>query len=119
MKASQQNSLRSKLVLFTILFSGIMLFTAIPGFSQNLDYNTKVSFTLTDGTSVTLYAQLEGTGSSAKPGKNYYYLPSQVMLAKDPQTKVPEFLFLKYVTEEREDQGGVSGALMHFLMEVS
>jgi hypothetical protein len=38
-------------------------------------------------------------------------------LAKDPVTQVPSFLFLKYVTEEREDQGGVSGALMHFLMQ--
>ncbi|MBK8953468.1 MAG: hypothetical protein IPM85_15615 [Chitinophagaceae bacterium] len=39
------------------------------------------------------------------------------MLARDPASQVPEFLFLKYITEEREDQGGVTGALMHFLMQ--
>lgn len=39
------------------------------------------------------------------------------MLSKDPVSKVPDFLFLKYVTNEREDQGGVNGALMHFLMQ--
>ena len=47
----------------------------------------------------------------------YYYLPCNLRLAKRPEDGVPEFLFLKYVTEEREDQGGISGALMHFLME--
>lgn len=87
--------------------------------AQNLDYNSKVAITLNDGTSVTLYAQLQGSGAAARPSKNYYYLPSQVQLSRDPQTKVPEFLFLKYVTEQREDQGGVSGALMHFLMQVA
>ncbi len=88
-------------------------------FSQNLDYASKVTLTLNDGTPVTLYAQTEGSGMSAKAGKNYYYLPTQVKLAKSPQTQVPEFLFLKYVTEEREDQGGVSGALLHFLMQLA
>ncbi|HSU26756.1 MAG TPA: hypothetical protein VLJ68_00120 [Chitinophagaceae bacterium] len=65
-----------------------------------------------------MYAQTEGSGALAKGGKNYYYVPTQAMLSKNPQTQVPEFLFLKYVTEEREDQGGVSGALMHFLMQL-
>jgi hypothetical protein len=88
-----------------------------PLFSQNLDYNSKVTLALKDGTLMTLYAQLQGSGSSARATKNFYYLPTQVMLAKDPISQVPEFLFLKYVTEEREDQGGVSGALMHFLMQ--
>jgi hypothetical protein len=96
----------------------ILCFTVtVPAFSQNLDYNSKVSFALNDGSQMTLYAQLVGSGSSATPSKNYYYLPNQMMLAKDPLTQVPSFLFLKYVTEEREDQGGVSGALMHFLMQ--
>jgi hypothetical protein len=85
--------------------------------AQNLDYNSKVELTLTGGNLVILYAQLEGTGEHARPGRNYYYLPTQVQLARDPKTQTPEFLFLKYVTEQREDQGGVSGALMHFLMQ--
>ena len=85
--------------------------------AQNLDYVSKKTVLLSDGSSITLYAQLDGNGGSAKPGKNYYYLPTQVMLAKNPETQVPQFLFLKYVTEEREDQGGVSGALLHFLVQ--
>jgi hypothetical protein len=72
---------------------------------------------LSEGSQMTLYAQLQGSSATATRSKNYYYLPNQVMLAKDPLTQVPSFLFLKYVTEEREDQGGVSGALMHFLMQ--
>ncbi len=85
---------------------------------QNLDFNSKTVITLNDGTAITLYAQTVGSGATAKAGKNYYYVPTQAMISKNPATQVPEFLFLKYVTEEREDQGGVNGALMHFLMQL-
>lgn len=47
---------------------------------------------------------------------SYYYLPPGLHLSKRPDG-TPEFLFLKFTTEAREDQGGVSGALMHFLLE--
>jgi hypothetical protein len=110
-----QFNLRKTKLFFLISFC---LATA-NAFSQNLDYNSKITITLNDGTPVTLYAQTEGFGMNARAGKNYYYLPTQVKLAKSPQTQVPEFLFLKYVTEEREDQGGVSGALLHFLMQLA
>ncbi len=53
----------------------------------------------------------------AAKDNEYYYLPVNLRLSKRPDTGVPQFLFLKYVTEEREDQGGISGALLHFLME--
>jgi hypothetical protein len=85
--------------------------------AQNLDYNSKIELALNNGTLVVLYAQLEGSGAAMRAGKNYYYLPSAVQLAADPVSKEPQFLFLKYVTEQREDNGGVSGALMHFLMQ--
>ncbi len=99
--------------------AGLLSILPLTGFSQqNLDFNSKVAVTLDDGSAITLYAQTEGSGPSAKGGKNYYYIPLQAMLSKNPQTQIPEFLFLKYVTEEREDQGGVSGALMHFLMQL-
>lgn len=97
-----------------LLLSGI---SSIPAVGQNLDFNTKETIPLNDGTIITLYAQLTGSGSTAKPSKNYFYLPTQIMLSKYPVSKVPDFLFLKYVTNEREDQGGVNGALMHFLMQ--
>jgi hypothetical protein len=90
-----------------------LFLVAHSAFTQNLDYDSKKIIVLKDGTSVTLYAQLQGNSRS----KNYYYLPTQVMLSKNPQTQIPQFLFLKYVTEESEAQGGISGALLHFLVQ--
>ena len=46
----------------------------------------------------------------------YYYLPANLRLSKRTDS-TPEFLFLKYTTEETVEAGGVQGALMHFLME--
>ena len=54
--------------------------------------------------------------AAPKQEKEYYYLPTNLHLSQRPD-KTPEFLFLKFTTEEREEQGGVSGAIMHFLME--
>lgn len=48
--------------------------------------------------------------------QKYYYLPPGLHLSQRPDG-TPEFLFLKYTTEARQDQGGVSGALLHFLVE--
>lgn len=107
-----QTSVLSKLLM---AFSLLIAFGKTQ--AQNLDYNAKETIALNDGTIVTLYAQLQGDTWDAKPSLNYYYLPTQVMLSKDPASQVPEFLFMKYITEEREDQGGVTGALMHFLMQ--
>ncbi|MCI4670724.1 MAG: hypothetical protein MRZ79_21495 [Bacteroidia bacterium] len=46
----------------------------------------------------------------------YFYLPTNLRLAKGPDG-TPNFLFLKYTTDEKADAGGTQGALMHFLME--
>jgi hypothetical protein len=51
----------------------------------------------------------------AKPVK-YYYLPTNLRLSRRPDG-TPEFLFLKYTTENRVEQGGAQGGLLHFLME--
>ena len=83
MNTPKFNFRRTRFFLFTLFFSGLL----VSGFTQNLDYNAKVSIVLSDGTPVTLYAQLIGTGMSAKTGNNYYYLPTQIVLAKDPQTQ--------------------------------
>lgn len=47
---------------------------------------------------------------------DFYYVPSNLHLALGPDG-TPQFLFLKYTSEKREDKGGIQGALMHFLME--
>lgn len=93
-----------------------MLFSlfAGKGFAQTLDGENKLAVALSDGTQVLLYGK-----ASETPGvktNDYYYLPTGLRLSKNASGE-PEFVFLKYVTDAREDAGGVSGALMHFLME--
>ncbi|AEE49551.1 hypothetical protein [Haliscomenobacter hydrossis] len=78
-------------------------------YAQLLNYDNKVDLVLSDGTNLVLY------GADAKPNE-YYYLPVNLRLAQRPDG-VPEFLFMKYTTEQRADAGGVQGAIMHFLME--
>ena len=46
----------------------------------------------------------------------YFYLPANLRLSKKADG-TPEFLFMKYTTEQRADAGGYQGAIMHFLME--
>ena len=73
-----------------------------------------VKHRLRTGTYPSLIAN-PGDPISAKDNE-YYYLPCNLRLSRR-EDGIPEFLFLKYVTEEREDQGGISGALIHFLMQ--
>ena len=55
-----------------------------------------------------------------RPGEEktsqYYYLPTNLHLSRRADG-VPEFLFLKFTTEARAENGGINGGLMHFLME--
>lgn len=60
-------------------------------------------------------APMQRLANSTTGGRRYYYLPTNLRLAKRPDG-VPEFLFMKFTTERSEAQGGVNGALMHFLM---
>src|SRR5690606_21269133 len=55
-------------------------------------------------------------GDSYQFTGDYYYLPVNMRLSKKDDG-TPQFLLLKYTTDERADAGGVQGALMHFLME--
>jgi len=54
--------------------------------------------------------------AAKQTSKTYYYLPANLRLSRRPDG-TPEFLFLRFTTEEREAQGGASGAILHFLME--
>lgn len=94
------------LVFTSIVF---LLLCCNLSYAQLLNYDNKVDLVLSDGTNLVLY------GADAKPNE-YYYLPVNLRLAQRPDG-VPEFLFLKYTTEQRADAGGVQGAIMHFLME--
>lgn len=81
--------------------------------AQVLDDEGKVQIALTDGTQVTLFPRRASFGGS---GKDFYYLPTNLKIG-NRQDGTPEFLFAKYTTEDREDLGGINGAIMHFLME--
>lgn len=96
----------------------IMILLFVPFYNANaqaLDGDNRVSITLEDGTEVTLLGKAK-TGTNNNFTGNYYYLPTGLRLSKRPDG-VPEFLFMKYTTEENASAGGVQGALMHFLMQ--
>ncbi|HSH67363.1 MAG TPA: hypothetical protein VLB84_16585, partial [Bacteroidia bacterium] len=84
--------------------------------SQILDYENRVDVILSDGTHVTMFGRDKKLGSNQMNG-DYFYLPVGLRLSKKLDNVTPEFLFMKYTTDQRADQGGVQGALMHFLME--
>lgn len=82
--------------------------------AQPLDADNRLSVTLDDGTEVTLLGKAKTT-TNVFTGE-YYYLPTGLRLSNRPDG-VPEFLFMKYTTEEEASAGGVQGALLHFLMQ--
>ena len=84
--------------------------------SQILDYENRVDVVLSDGVHVTMFGRDKKLGSTQMNGE-YFYLPVGLRLSKKLDGVTPEFLFMKYTTEQKADQGGVQGALMHFLME--
>lgn len=77
--------------------------------AQGLEYESAMEVKLNDGTAIMTY---KGSGA------NYYYLPpASSMHLGEKADKTPEFLYMKFTTENRESQGGVQGALLHFLIE--
>jgi hypothetical protein len=98
----------------------LLFLAAIYTNGQVLDYQNKVGIILSDGTSVTLYGR--ASNNKAAGGEDYlftgdyYYLPVNMRLSKK-EDGTPQFLLLKYTTDEKADVGGVQGALIHFLME--
>ncbi len=89
---------------------------AIAARSQVLDYENRVDVILSDGVHVTMFGRDKKLGSTDM-NNEYFYLPVGLRLSKKLDGETPEFLFLKYTTEQKAEQGGVQGALMHFLME--
>lgn len=98
---------------FGFLALSMALITPATASAVILDDENRISVVLKDGTAVVLYG--EATSTPGLKSKKYHYLPVNLRLADRPDG-VPEFLFMKFIAEERAEQGGVSGALMHFLM---
>ncbi len=108
-KIFEKNLLKNHLAALLLL----ALF-ALPMQAQILDFQNRLNVTLDDGTVVTLIGKAQKLSNDFTG--EYYYLPCGLRLAAR-QDGTPEFLFLKYTTEEKADAGGVQGALMHFLMK--
>jgi hypothetical protein len=79
-----------------------------------LDDENTMQILLQDGTQVKLYAEA-GATPGAKTHR-FYYLPVGLRVASRPDG-TPEFLFLKFTTEEAAGPKAVSGAILHFLMQ--
>jgi hypothetical protein len=103
--------------IHTIALYLLIVAAIVPQISpaQTLDYNNKVEIALNDGLNIVLYGKAPALGSTALSGE-YYYLPTNIRLSKR-EDGVPKFLFIKYTTDAKETNGGVQGALMHFMME--
>lgn len=110
---------RVHFLLTTIGFHLALCVLAVTARAQLCDYQNKVTVLLNDGTTVTLYGRasnerVPGTDEYAFTGE-YYYLPANLRLATK-EDGTPQFLLMKYTSDERTDAGGVQGALTHFLM---
>src|SRR5690606_27943394 len=73
-----------------------------------MDSQNKVDVILDDGTQVILYGKAKTRSNEFS--SEYVYLPTNLHLSKRPDG-TPEFLFLKYTTDETEDAGGAQGGL--------
>ncbi|XLS29590.1 hypothetical protein ACJD0Z_01935 [Flavobacteriaceae bacterium M23B6Z8] len=107
-----------KTIIKIILLNAFLcFFLLLPsnGFSQVVDSENKLSLTLSDGTQVILFG--EARSLSDRKTRNYFHLPVSLRLGMKQDGKTPEFLFLQYITENKESDGGIGGALLHMLME--
>lgn len=110
---TRRASLRNRFITAAVVLAASLAVSA-PARAVVLDDENKIDVVLKDNTHVTLYGQ--ATSSPGVKTANYYYMPVNLHLSQRPDG-TPEFLFLKFTTEKRAEQGGVNGGLMHFLME--
>lgn len=101
-----------KLIKFKAIFS-LLLMALLPSFASNvygqtLDGNSKLSFTLSDKTEVTLFANFY----DHEDYRAYYYLPVNLRIALRDDS-IPEFSFMSFRQAEGED---ISGGLLHWLL---
>lgn len=104
-------------LLFKFTFKILIVFNlfmlAMTAHAEILNSEAKISVKLDDGTDVILYGAVS---SNPRAKVKYYYLPPRLTISKSDDDR-PEFLFMKFITDESEDQGGVSGGILHFLVK--
>jgi hypothetical protein len=77
-------------------------------------YGRHVDLKLKDGTTVRCFPA--ATKDPEKTSKNYYYLPTNPHVARDPDG-TPKFSMVRFVTDKSKEAGGVEGGILHFLAE--
>lgn len=84
-----------------------------PVLAQPVNLENTVEVVLSDGMNIQLFGGFDENKNS------YVYLPpaQSLRLGRKEDGETPEFLFMKFTTEEKETEGGVQGAIIHFLME--
>ncbi len=79
-----------------------------------ISYGHHVDLKLKDGITVRCFPA--ATKNPEKTSKNYYYLPTNPHVARDPDG-TPKFSMLRFVTDKTKEAGGVEGGILHFLVE--
>lgn len=99
-----------KKLIYLFFAYSLMLLLPIVASGQPLSYEKTADLVLNDGTIVKIYGTLDSD--------NYYYLPpnASLRLSRNLDNDF-EFNFTKYTTDERIENGGIQGALLHFLFE--
>ncbi len=103
---------KTKILTSILLLVCLSIFLSSGLLAQSLSYENTLEVVLDDGINIKLFRTTSGN--------DYYYLPppqSLQLSKKDDGSETPEFLFLKYTTEDRVDDGGVQGGILHFLLE--
>ncbi|MBU4054959.1 MAG: hypothetical protein KKA41_11375, partial [Proteobacteria bacterium] len=77
-------------------------------------YGRHVDVKLADGSTVRCFPT--ATTDPEKPGKNYYYLPTNPHVSKFPDG-MPKFSMIRFVSDKAKEAGGAEGAVLHFLVE--
>ena len=77
-------------------------------------YGRHVDVKLKDGTTVRCFPA--ATKNPEKTSNNYYYLPTNPHVARDPDG-TPKFSMVRFVTDKTKEAGGVEGGILHFLVE--
>ena len=79
-----------------------------------IQYGRHVDLKLKDGTTVRCYPA--ATRDPEKTSNNYYYLPTNPHISKHPDG-MPKFSMIRFVTDKTKEEGGVEGAVLHFMVE--
>ncbi|WP_316013350.1 hypothetical protein [Roseobacter sp. HKCCA0434] len=93
--------------MFRTTVTALALALAAPVSAETLMADRRLSTVLDDGTDVVLY------GARGRGTVQYYYLPPEIGVST-AESGSPEFLFMKFASD---DVSGLSGALLHFLVE--